>query len=375
MTTQEFNRKYNLQTINPKWFKIQTDKKEKEIQITGKPSKVWKDIARRFFTNKWNIIFGTITLIIILLSIIVPLTSHYSETKSITAATPSKIGLLHPSWLGVQKEVRYLSPAEWNVGHPSNIKEKEIIEYVWLKQAMLWKVTLINKAATGHQLILGTDSIGRDVWTRLWIGTGWSLKLSITVAIIETLIGVSVGIYVGYHVGKALDTIVMRIIEIFTSVPPLLWLILLTTIMGANFGTMVLALTIVGWAGPVWAARMFTIKVKDQDFILAAESVGVSKVGRIFKHILPNILGKLLVSFVLRIPAVIFFEATLIFLGLSVGGADAATLGSLINGGRAVIFEQPFFILGPTLVILLLTISLQIMANGLRDAFDPKIIK
>ncbi|CAM9114687.1 ABC transporter permease [Mycoplasma marinum] len=371
MTSKEFNIRYNLSEINEKWFSADDGIKKEEIQVAGKPSTVAKDIFKRFFSSKTNIVFLLIVLTIILLSIIVPHVSRYHETEAISGSKTTDIKLLKPTWQGTQTNVLFLSPQEWNNGNNKFVTNP--VSHEWIPSVGQWKIIVKNTSADGHNLILGTDSVGRDIWTRLWIGTAWSLKLAITAAVIETFIGVSIGVYIGFHIGKALDTIVMRFIEIFTSVPSLLWLILLTTIAGTGFGSILLALVIVGWAGPVWSARMFTIKVKDQDFILAAEATGVSKAGRIYKHILPNILGRLLVSFVLRIPSVIFFEVTLIFLGLSVGGAESATLGRLINLSRAYIFVQPFYILGPTIVILLLTVSLQILANGMRDAFDPKI--
>ncbi|NQZ29137.1 MAG: ABC transporter permease [Mycoplasmatales bacterium] len=394
MTSAEFNKEYNLQDINAKWFVIEEMKEKDDVQVVGKASTMTKDIFKRFFSNKWNWLFLTIIFVILMLTIIVPLTSRYSELGPISGTRGNDIRLLKPTWAGEQTKDFMISIPEWNnpdwvpksgnvAGHwswpkgapnlpfdPANVGHDGVTV---IKSTGQVRITVLNTMVNSHNLILGTDEVGRDVWTRLWIGTAWSLKLALLVAITETIIGVGIGVWIGFHVGKATDTIVMRIIEIFKSTPVLLWMILFATILGTGFWSIALVLILVGWTGPIWAARLFTLKVKDRDFILAAEVTGVSKFGRIYRHILPNIMGRLMVSFVLRVPAVIFFEATLIFLGMSVGAEGAATLGNLIQTGRSHILEQVYYVLGPVIVILLLTISLQNLANGLRDAFDPKI--
>ncbi len=375
MTSAEFNKEYNLQDINAKWFVVEEVKEKDDVQVVGKASTMARDIFKRFFSNKWNWLFLAIILVILLLTIIVPLVSRYQERIAISETKSNDIRLLQPTWAGGQSKVFLISIPEWNNGHgtslPFDTKNVESVSVVQSTGQV--KIVVKNTMVNSHNLILGTDEVGRDVWTRLWIGTAWSLKLALLVAITETFIGVAIGVWIGFHVGKATDTIVMRIIEIFKSTPVLLWMILFATILGTGFWSIALVLILVGWTGPIWAARLFTLKVKDRDFILAAEVTGVTKFGRIYRHILPNIMGRLMVSFVLRVPAVIFFEATLIFLGMSVGAEGAATLGNLIQTGRSHIMEQVYYVLGPVIVILLLTISLQNLANGLRDAFDPKI--
>ncbi len=117
------------------------------------------------------------------------------------------------------------------------------------------------------------------------------------------------------------------------------------------------------------------MKVKDAEFVKAAEAAGVSRSGRLFKHILPNVIGRLMVSFVHRIPAVIFFETTLIFLGLNVGEGGQSTIGNLIQDARTsqAMDLNITYLLSIVFFLLTLIVSMQIIANGLRDAFDPKI--
>ena len=121
-------------------------------------------------------------------------------------------------------------------------------------------------------------------------------------------------------------------------------------------------------------ARMYTMKVKDAEFIKAAQTLGMSERAILFKHVLPNIVGRLLVSFVHRIPSVIFAETTLVFLGMTVGGADHLSIGNLIKDARGAdaIFNNPMYIVSISIFLLLFSVSLQIVANGIRDAFDPK---
>lgn len=380
---ESFNEMYGLTNLNRDWFRQPSDE-EKEVKaqriISGKSQSVWTDVVKRFFKNKWNLSFTILFLILIATVIIAPLASHYSESEKVSSAISNQVAFTKPGWMTgwnykTDVEVTALIKTNQIPGifyYTDASGVKNVISLVDIGNGQS-RVTYENPLAVST--ILGTDSIGRDVWTRLWTGAGWSLKLAFLVAIVETVIGVSLGIFVGFHVGKKVDTIVMRIIEIFSSVPGLLWMFLFALIMGTNFWSMALVLILVGWTGPVFSARMFTMKVKDAEFVKAAEASGVSRAGCLFKHILPNVLGRLLVSFVHRIPGVIFFETTLIFLGMPVGENGQATIGTLVQDARSSIAMELNLTYMMSIVgfLLVLMISLQIIANGLRDAFDPKV--
>lgn len=371
---KNFESQYDLKEINKDWFKPLSEEESEargNISLAGKTTKVWKDVLKAFFKNKWNVIFLSIFILIVIMAIVIPMTSIFTVDGKVGASRLDNIKLLKPYWVPGYDQIDYVGPIT-AIG--TTIDPSDIISQTQIGTSDQWHIIYHNKYAA--QTIMGTDSAGRDVWTRLWASTAWSLALAFLVAIIETIIGVSVGIYVGFNAGKRQDTIIMRIIEIFGSIPSLIWMMVFAMVIGTGFWSIAFVLILVGWVGPVYSARMFTIKVKDAEFIKAAEAIGVSSAGRLFRHILPNISGRLLVSFVHRIPAVIFFEASLIFLGLHVGGDSAISLGNMINDGRIfdTMMTQPFYVGSVSVVILLITISLQIVANGMRDALDPKIV-
>lgn len=373
-----FEEQYSLTDINKDWFKPVSEEEldsRKVISLAGKNTKVWKDVVKAFFKNKWNVIFSLIFVTILIMAIIVPLVSKYSASEPVTGASQAMLRLRKPSWVDGWDvdtwigNVNFQTPP-WGSDMSNVISQTPVaggngdILYTYHNPYI-------------PETVLGTDTVGRDVWTRLWAATAWSLSLAFIVAIVETLIGVTIGIYAGFNAGKRSDTLIMRVVEVFGSVPTLILMMLFSMIIGTGFWSIAFVLILVGWIGPVYSARMFTMKVKDAEYIKAAEAIGVSSAGRLFKHVLPNISGRLLVSFVHRIPSVIFFEASLVFIGLRVGGHDSLSLGIMITDSSeqlGTMFSQPFYVGSVTMVILLLTISLQIIANGMRDALDPKVI-
>ena len=378
---KNFNIKYNLD-VNSNSFKFLTSEQIKEKmdsqQMLGKKQRMSTDIIKRFFSNKWNIIFTIILLILISLTIIAPLVSRYNSQDPVSQSTIEGIKLLRPQW---QKDWNHVTETysleeyfEYfnDVGGPFDKNDVISTKDIITPDSVYKEVTFVNKYAI--RTFLGTDTIGRDVWTRLFSSIQWSLSLAFFVAIIETIIGTIIGIWIGFHVGSRIDNVLMRFVEIFNSVPSLLWMFIFAMLFGTSFFSMAIVLIITGWVGPLYVARMFTLKVKEAEFIKAARSIGVSKRGVLFKHILPNIVGRLLVSFVHRIPAIIFFETTLVFLGMKVGGENAASIGNFIQEARSieVIRQNLMFPLSITFFLLFFVTSLQIIANGIRDAFDPK---
>ena len=380
----EFEKAYGVKGINLNNFDFVTPeeiKSKEKKQLTGKTQKIWKDVFKRFFKNKWNIIFTLVILTLIALVIIAPLVSKFSTSKPVSNATMNDIKYLKPSWQGDHwfARTQQMSLADFikfdtkdGVG-PFDHKNLISFHKIQAVNGMTY-VDVTYKNAFAVPTLMGTDTVGRDVWTRLFSSARWSLGLAALVATVETIIGTVIGIYIGYHVGSKVDTISMRFIEIFKSVPALLWMLIFALVIGTSFLSMAFVLILVGWVGPVYMARMYTMKVKDAEFIKAAQTLGMSERAILFKHVLPNIVGRLLVSFVHRIPSVIFAETTLVFLGMTVGGADHLSIGNLIKDARGAdaIFNNPMYIVSISIFLLLFSVSLQIVANGIRDAFDPK---
>lgn len=364
----------DLQFINP-----QTILKSNQ-DISGQPVSTGVLILKKLFKNPYVVIASLIFCTLLLTAFIAPLVSQYDEYNAISSGKTSLLSFLNPSWVNGGFSSRAIVDGDDNF--LKDLINEKIIDPQRLKDfidvsstgSMVLRFNpwayLNNLDNTHHFSILGTDSIGRDIWTRLWIGTRQSLILAFAVVLVETIIGVILGAYIGFHAGSKIDTFAMRIVEIIRSVPSLIWFILLIFILPGGFLTLFLALALVGWTIPLARTRIQIIKIKDAEFIKASESIGTSKNGLIFKHALPNIVGKLLTGIVLRIPIIIFMESSLAFLGLS-PSPNAASLGNLINDAKSYI-QYWWYLLAPTTVILLITISLQIIGNGLHDAFDPQ---
>ncbi|NQZ66175.1 MAG: ABC transporter permease [Mycoplasmatales bacterium] len=384
---QTFDGSYEMPSFNTKWFKPISNEeyasKNKNNTISGKTSNIWKDIVKRFFKNYWNIVFLTILLFVVGFLIFGGLFVQYSDSSNVSSSL--NIDLMRPSWArapirasGTVKELQLIisnnliyDAAKDTILIPGS---SDIIQSAkWDPANTIWNVTYFkpNYVPT----ILGTDSSGISVYSRLVTSSRFSIGLAVLVATTESAIGTIAGLYLGFNAGKRLDTYFMRVIEIFSIIPALLWITILILIFGNGFSGMFISLIMIGWVTPVYVARMFTIKIKDAEFIKASQSIGASQNKIIFKHVLPNILGRVLVSFVYRIPSVIFIESTLIFLGIQLGGEMNNTLGSLLYEGRKIgpLQNNPYLLASATSVLLLFTLSIQILANGLRDAFDAKV--
>ena len=225
-----------------------------------------------------------------------------------------------------------------------------------------------NKAPSAEHLF-GTDKYGRDLFVRVWSGTQISLFVAAAAVIIDIFIGMIYGLISGYFGGKV-DTIMQRIQEIVTSIPTLVILTLLMVIMNASLYTIILALMLTGWIGMARITRAQVLKIKEEEFVLASKTLGASGFFIIFKNILPNIFGQLIIMSMFSIPNAIFYEAFLAFVGLGIP-APQASLGSLINEGFDAILIYPYMVVIPVIVLAVLMLSFNLLADGLRDAFDP----
>ncbi|WKX02339.1 ABC transporter permease [Candidatus Mycoplasma mahonii] len=387
-----FNLKYNLDNFNKKWFDELSKKDVSKIEsnpMIGKPTKVWKDIFRRFFKNKWNIFFLLMLMVLMVIIIFGQTFNSYNAENPINDRPNNLIAYMDPGFankpsdlIGNFSEIqdRFQNIEVFNdptgtatiVASGTNSPPAGIISSSYNPISSIWTIKYNDPNYT--PTTLGTDAAGFDVWQRLIKSAQFSFFLAFIVAVIETIIGTIIGLYLGYNAGKRADTIFMRFVEIFASLPAILLISVFIIIMGPGLLTLVVALSLIGWIGPVYTTRMFTIKIKDNEFIQASIASGSSVKWLLFSQILPATIGKLLVSFVHRIPAVIFTESTLVFLGIRVGGKWGNSLGSFINEARQyeAIVSNPYMIISMVIVMVTFTLSLQIIANGLRDAFDPK---
>ena len=218
----------------------------------------------------------------------------------------------------------------------------------------------------------GSDTQGRDIWTRVWEGTRVSLIIAMAAVVIDIVIGMVYGLVSGYF-GGTVDALMQGFAEILNGIPTLVIVTLLGMVLPAGIASIIFALMLTGWIGMERIARAQVLKVKESEFVLASRTLGANDFKLIFSEILPNILGQVIVTSMFSIPNAIFLEAYLSFLGLGVP-APMASLGSLVSDGYKSMTTFPHILIIPVFVMAILMLSFNLFADGLRDAFDPKML-
>lgn len=220
----------------------------------------------------------------------------------------------------------------------------------------------------GH--LLGADSLGRDLLARLLMGLRVSLAIGLVATLVSLVIGIAWGAVAGY-VGGALDEIMMRVVDVLYSLPFIFFVILLMVTFGSNIILIFIAIGAVEWLTMSRIVRGQTLGLKHKEFVEAARAAGLSQGGVISRHIIPNLLGPVVVYVTLTIPAVILAESFLSFLGLGVQ-PPMASLGTLIAGGAQDMELAPWLLIFPALTMVVTLMSFNFIGDGLRDAIDPK---
>lgn len=218
---------------------------------------------------------------------------------------------------------------------------------------------------------LGTDSLGRDLLSRLLMGTRSSLIIAFVAAFLDLTIGVTYGLISAMKGGRT-DNIMQRILEILSGIPNLVVMILMLTIFKPGMKTIILAMAITGWITMARIVRAQTLKIKDQEYVLAARTLGQSSGKIAMKHILPNISSVVIVQMMFSIPSAIFFEAFLSFIGLGIR-PPLSSLGMLLSEGYKTFRFLPHLMWYPAIMLSVIMICFNLLADGLRDAFDPKM--
>lgn len=220
----------------------------------------------------------------------------------------------------------------------------------------------------------GTDDLGRDLFSRTWVGARISLFIGITAVVLDLLIGIIWGGIAAYKGGKT-DEVMMRIVDILYGLPHLLVTILLMVVLKPGLLTIIIAMAATGWIGMARLVRGEILRLKESEFVMASQVLGGSFFRVLFKHLIPNAMGPIIVSMTLSVPGAIFAEATLSFLGLGVP-VPLASWGTMTSEGLVTLLTGEIWrLFFPALFISLTMFSFNVLGDGLRDALDPKFKK
>jgi len=225
----------------------------------------------------------------------------------------------------------------------------------------------------GKDHVFGTDNLGRDLFARTTYGGRISLAVGLLATLVSLVIGVSYGMFSGYTGGRV-DAWMMRAVDVLYALPFTIFVILLMVIFGRNFLLLFLAIGAVEWLTMARITRAQTMNLKRSEFIEAARALGYSHGRILFRHLLPNLIGPIIVYATLTVPAVMLLEAVLSFLGLGVQ-APMSSWGSLIKEGAEKMDAAPWLLFFPGMFFCLSLFALNFLGDGLRDALDPKSSK
>ncbi|MGI6107179.1 MAG: ABC transporter permease [Lachnospiraceae bacterium] len=309
----------------------------------------WKDVFIRFRKKKSAVAGLIFVIILTLMAIFGPYMSGYTYYgQDLTAAN------LAPRIPGIERlgifdgsETMHTSSGDTVVNGYDNDAHRD--DYYWF----------------------GTDRYGRDIWTRTWSGTRVSLIIAVVATVIDMVIGLSYGLISGYFGGKV-DIIMQRILEVANGIPRLVIVTLLLLVLKPGMLTIIVALMLTEWVGMSRIARAEMLKLKEQEFVQASRTLGAGSMHIIFSEILPNIIGPVITQVMFSIPTAIFTEAFLSFVGLGIP-VPQCSLGSLISDGYNSFTTHPYQIIPPIIVMALLMLSFNLIADGLREALDPKM--
>ena len=331
--------------IDPDLFDRASDEEKAQVVTQRESVSFMKDAMRRFVRNKMAMTCLIILILITLIAIIVPMFYPYSYTKQDVSA-------------------KYLQPFEYSRKEQAKIDRGEFV----------------------FPHIMGTDNLGRDYAIRVIYGTRISLMVGFISALIVVVIGILYGSISGYFGGRV-DIIMMRIVDIIYSLPDVLIVILLSVAikdvislskneliikLGAGMISIFIVFGLLYWVGMARQVRGQILSIKEQEYVLAARAMGASPMHIIMRHMIPNCVSVIIITAAMQIPSAIFTESFLSFVGMGVS-MPMPSLGSLASDARSGLVSYPYMLVFPALTIFLIVLSFNLLGNGLRDAFDPKL--
>lgn len=302
----------NIVITNDSFAKLE---KKKTVEVSVERQSVWKDIWKELRKNKVAMVSVVLLAILIIAVLLAPL-SPYDPYK-----------------LDASQKLQGISSSHW----------------------------------------FGTDEYGRDYFTRTLYGGRVSLLVGFMSMIMTVVIGTSLGVFSGY-VGGKVDVFLMSFTDIFLALPSMLLMVILNTFLKPGLPTLIVVLSLFSWASVARITRAETMSLKERDFVVATQNLGASNFRVIIKHIIPNILGPVIVAASLSVANAILMESSLSFLGLGVQ-IPRASWGSMLQGAQAHILDYPLLAVYPGVMILITVLSFNLLGDILRNALEPKIVE
>ena len=361
------------------------------------PMTYWQDVSRRFRGNTPAMVSAAAIILLVITAVTGPMLSDHSyEDQELSFANiPPVIDLYEiteDNWVYMHRNLRLIETSEKGKLLGTVPMEKEdlfgkkifysidgvrvIIDYSSRPFTLTDEDGTPLKAARKagpDGYLLGTDALGRDLFIRTLYGARISMLVALIATLANFLIGVIYGGISGLAGGKV-DNLMMRIVDIISTIPLTLYVILIMVVLDSGFLSIIIALGSVYWVNMARIVRGQILALKEQEFVLAARTIGTSTAKILFQHLLPNSMGVIIVTATMLIPSAIFIESFLSFIGLGVS-APMASWGTLCSEALDAIRTFPYQLFTPALAICITMFAFNFLGDGLRDALDPKLRK
>jgi oligopeptide transport system permease protein len=367
-----------LEAISAENFAMVQDSDQiMDEKFQTKPIGFFKDAMIRLSKNKVALLSFALIMLIIIGAYLVPAISGYTYTEYVLEAKdlPPKIPGLEK--LGICDGTRLLEKRRVDgLEDKERYPEGSIIEIV--KEYELKGIPMCDIKVDTYKMAgleddvyhwMGTDSLGRDTMTRLFRGTRVSLLIAFITVLTNVFIGVVYGAVSGYYVGK-IDFILTHFAQVLDGLPYVCITILFMLVLGSGMTSIICAMCVTGWIGTSRLIRAQFFRFKNREYVLAARTLGVKDITLIFRHILPNCIGPLILRAMIAIPGAIFSESFLAYIGLGIAPPDTS-IGVMLAAGQKVLLQYPEQTFFPAVLISVLMIAFNMFANALRDALDP----